>query len=99
MPILVKVDVTKIPKERIFQGKKGKYADFILIDKPNDFGDDGFVSMSTSKEEREAGVKGEIVGNWRHLGGGGSSSAKGAKKPAPPACKPANKDPDDDIPF
>jgi hypothetical protein len=90
--IKLNIDVTKIPKDRI-QTKpewKGKFLNLVLVDKPNDRGDDGFISCDVSREEREAGVKGVIVGNWKHVGG-----ARSAPKPAnQPAPKPRTADPD-----
>lgn len=93
MPIVIKLDVTKIDKTRIFQGKKGKYIDLILIEKPNNYGDDGFISHSMTKEEREAGKKSEILGNWKNLG---TMKQKRQEQPAQTSA------PDDDsleIPF
>lgn len=103
--ILLKLTVSNIPKDRIFVGKKGKYLDLVLHenkDGPDQYQNDGFAAISVSKEEREAGVKGPIVGNWRHVG----------QKPAPAPPRPATgagravRQPDpmepgdeDDIPF
>jgi hypothetical protein len=69
MPIKIKINVLKVPKEKLFVGKKGTYLDAILVDRPNEHGDDGFISMDVSKEEREAGVRGDIIGSWKTLGG------------------------------
>jgi hypothetical protein len=93
--IKVKLNVTKIDKDKIFIGKKGKYVDLLLVDKPDDFGNDGFVSQGVSQEEREAGQREPIVGDWKHVG---------QKKPAAPQPKPAathapTAGDDDDIPF
>ena len=62
----IKIDVTKIDKSRIFEGKKGKYLDlvtFIDTEVQGEYGDNGFISQSTSKEEREAKVQTPILGN------------------------------------
>ena len=62
----VKIDVTKINKDRLFKGEKGTYLDlttFIDTENPSQYGDNGFISQSVSKEEREAGTKGDILGN------------------------------------
>jgi len=64
--ISIRIDVTKIDKNRIFIGAKGKYIDlttFIDTDKPSSFGDHGFVAQSVSKEEKANGVKTPIIGN------------------------------------
>ena len=64
--INIKIDVTKIDKSRLFKGKQGIYLDlttFIDTDNPGKFGDHGFISQETSKEEREQGVQTPILGN------------------------------------
>lgn len=70
MPTLLKLDMTKLlaQKDRFFQGKRTDYADLILVpnrDGRDDYGNDGFIAMSVSREERENGQRGEIVGNWK----------------------------------
>lgn len=65
--ITLNINVSLISKDRLYQGKKGKYLDAVLIDTPNsDFGDYMIVE-SISKEEREAGAKGTILGNAKIL--------------------------------
>lgn len=64
--INISIDVSKIDKSRLFKGKKGVYMDvttFIDTNNPDQYNQHGFVSQSTSKEEREAGVKTPILGN------------------------------------
>ena len=87
--ITVKIDVTKIEKQRLFEGKNGaKWLDILLIPTPdNKFGNSHMAVQSVSKEEREAGTRGPILGNAKPIGGGGRPK---------PVAKP---DPDDDIPF
>lgn len=66
--INIKIDVTKIDKSRLFQGKKGTYLNlttFVDPDSPDQYDDHGFISQSTDKEEREAGVKTPILGNCK----------------------------------
>jgi len=89
--ILISVDVTKLEKGRFFKGKKGIYADLALIERPDDFGNDGFVAQSITKEERDAGEKGKIVGNWRTV-------SKNHGKPVTPK-QPQPLEEQDDIPF
>jgi hypothetical protein len=58
--------VTKIDKELLFQGKGAKYLDatvFIDQENPSQYGDHGMVTQDVSKEAREAGTKGNILGN------------------------------------
>lgn len=94
MPIKVSIDYTKISKERL---AKGKYLNIILIDKPDTYGNDGFVAEDQTKEEREAGQRGKIIGNFKHLGGGKSQG-----QPAQPRTQRSEYTPtqdDSSIPF
>lgn len=72
--IKISINVLKIEKDRLFVGKSGKYLDCVLVEKPDQYGNDGFVSQDVSKEERAQGKKGTIIGNWKHLGGGKQQS-------------------------
>ena len=66
--IAFRVDLDKINYARIFTGKTGRrYLSFIRTDRPDEWGNNGEVIHSLSREERAAGGKGEIVGSWRHL--------------------------------
>ena len=92
----VKIDVTKIDKARLYKGAKGVYLDatcFMDPDNPGQYGDHGMITQDVSKEEREAGTKGAIVGNvkvfWRE---------GGQAQPSTPAPAMPN-DFDEDIPF
>ena len=64
--ISLKLDVTKLNKERFFTGAKGTYCDltaFIDTEITSQYGDHGVITQSTSKEEREAKVQLPICGN------------------------------------
>jgi hypothetical protein len=67
--IVVKLDVTKIDKTRLHEGKKGIYLDALLMHNTGEskYGDDGFIIQSIPKEARDAGERGPIIGNWRYL--------------------------------
>jgi len=66
--ITAKIDVTKIDKKRLFVGKKGTYLDFTLIETPNNtFGNDYMIVESITKEEREQGIQGRILGSAKIL--------------------------------
>lgn len=67
----LKIDVTKIDKTALFEGKKGKYLDITLFenrDGTDQYGNDGFIVQEISKERRDKGEKGPILGNWKHHG-------------------------------
>jgi len=65
--ISVKIDLNKIDESRIFHGKNGaRYLDlstFIDTEKESQYGDHGFISQATTKDERDAGVQTPILGN------------------------------------
>ena len=95
--INISIDVSKIDKSRLFKGKKGTYLDlttFIDPDKPDQYEQHGFISQSTSKEEREQGVQTPILGNCKVFFTEGGSSAGSSPQPAQTLA-----DLDDDIPF
>jgi hypothetical protein len=100
----LKIDVTKISKERLYKGAKGTYLDatVYLNDEADEYGNFGMITQSVSKEERENGVKGPILGNAKVLKDFGSE--KQNKPATPPAATPASKpnpisNQYDDLPF
>lgn len=91
--IALKIDVTKIEKQRLYQGKKGTYLDCIVHYNSEDdqYGNNGMIVQSVSKEEKDKGVKGAILGNAKELW-----------SEEQPAKQPANDDPfgdSDPLPF
>lgn len=95
--ITAKIDVCKIDKERLFQGKNGaKYLDILLIETPNDrYGNTHMVVQSVTKEERKAGKKGPILGNAKDLNSGQSEQGGDYG----PKASPQKQSLDEDIPF
>ena len=68
----ISIDVTKIDKAHLIEGKKGKYLNltaFINLDEEDQYGNNGMVTQGLTKEARDAGEKGAILGNgkifWR----------------------------------
>lgn len=62
--ITLKIDVKKVDKAKLFNAQSGAvYLDCIMIETPNNEYNDYMIVQSVSKEEREAGVKGAILGN------------------------------------
>ena len=62
----VRIDVTKIDKERLNKGEKGTYLDlttFVDTAEQDQYENNGFISQSVDKEEREKGVQPPILGN------------------------------------
>lgn len=93
--IVLNINLSRIPEDRIIKGKKGDYADLILVEKPDDYGNDGFIAMSVSKEERERQVRGEIVGSFKHVGGNRQTgNAPSRPRPEQRRAAPGRRDPD-----
>ena len=67
--IAVKLDVTKIDKLKLYKGEKGTYLDAVIImkDEPDQYGNIGMIVQSVTKEEREQGTRGSILGNVRYI--------------------------------
>jgi hypothetical protein len=63
--IKLKIDVSKIDKAKLYKGAKGTYLDAVLFlkDEVDQYGNHGMIVQSVTKEEREQGVKGAILGN------------------------------------
>jgi hypothetical protein len=92
--ITISINVTRIDKTALFEGKTGKFLNLALRenkDGPDQYGNTGFVAQDLGKERREAGERGPIIGNWKVVGG---------NKPTP---KPQATQPEEnnrpDIPF
>jgi hypothetical protein len=69
--ISISIDVTKIPRDKIITGAKGKYVsmDIWINDEPDQWGKDCSVNISQSKEEREAKQPKVYCGNGKKLFG------------------------------
>ena len=65
--IALKIDVKKIDKSRLYVGEKGTYLSCMLIPTPNSEYGDYMIVESITKDEREAGKKGTILGNGRNV--------------------------------
>lgn len=67
--ISLSIDVDKLDPKRLYKGKKGKYlsATLFLKEETDQYGNNGFIVESITKEERESGQKGTIIGNAKFL--------------------------------
>ncbi len=67
--IKLNICLSKIDKSRIKESAGKKYIDIIVMDSKNDrYGNDYMVVEDISKSERDAGKKGNIIGNGKNLG-------------------------------
>jgi hypothetical protein len=93
---IAKINVTRIDKSALFEGKNGKYLDIVLWenrDGLDQYGNNGFITQYIGKERREAGEKGPIIGNWKER-----EPQREPRREAPKQDAPAAEG-DDDIPF
>ena len=63
--ISAKIDLTKIEKAKIYEGKKGKYypITIVLNDELGQYGDSGYIQTEQTKEERDAKAPKSYLGN------------------------------------
>lgn len=88
--IAIRLTRERVDAKHLYKGKSGTYLDMVLIenkDGVDQYGNSGFVAQSVSKEAKERGEKGPIIGNWKVL------TPKGV------APKPSTQPVDDNPPF
>jgi hypothetical protein len=101
--IATSIDLTKIPKDKIINGKKGKYLPITITlnDELDQFGNNGPVVVQQTKEERDAKVEKVYLGNvkvvWTNDVNVGVAPKQDMAMPATPTPQPVNEP--DDLPF
>ena len=66
--VSLKVNLSAIDMQRIFQGQRGQYLDatvFIDLEQLDQYGNSGMITQDVKKEEKDQGVKGNILGNCK----------------------------------
>ena len=66
--VSLKIDVSKIDKNRLFSGQKGTYLDatvFIDLAELDQYGNSGMITQDVTKEEKAQNIKGNILGNCK----------------------------------
>jgi len=97
--VKLKINVSDIKKELLFKGSKGTYLDatvFIDLDQGDQYGNNGMSTQDVSKESRDAGDKGPILGNCKVFWRDGAQQPSQSKASEPPSNFD---DFDDDLPF
>ena len=63
--ISANIDLTKIDKSKIYEGKKGKYYPITIVvnDEVGQYGDSGYIQTEQTKEERDAKAAKSYLGN------------------------------------
>lgn len=104
--LTIKLDVTKIPKERIHVGQKGKYIDLDIWinDEPDQYGNNVSANIRQTKEESESKERKIYVGNGQTKFGFDKGEKPAERKAAsasrrPPADASLDVLPEDSCPF
>ena len=98
--IATSIDLTKIPKDKIYEGKKGKYLPITITinDEVDQFGNQGPVIVQQTKEERDAKTEKVYLGNLKVVWTNGDN-VDAAPREGAPAPQMATPQPADDLPF
>ena len=100
--IRTSINLSEIPKDKIIEGKKGKYLPITITlnDEPDQFGNQGPVVVEQSKEEREAKAAKTYLGNVKVVWTNGTNVDTPPRDGAPaPQAAPQLKPQEDDLPF
>ena len=82
--IAARINLKGVDKHRLYTGEKGIYLNCVLIETPdNEYGNDYMILQETTKEEREAGTKGKIIGNAKIFVKGTKTLTEEEKKDLP----------------
>jgi len=105
--ISLKINVSMIEKARLFKGAKGMYLDcttFVDLDNLDQYDNSGMITQDVTKEEKDSGTKGPILGNCKVFWKGESKQEsqsrphQSAENQGQPQAAVSNFD-DMDIPF
>lgn len=69
--IEISIDVTKIDKDRIYEGKKGKYltmTTFVDVDNKDQYENNGMVTHKKKEGEKSAPILGNVKVFWTDSG-------------------------------
>ena len=100
--IATSIDLTKIPKDKIIPGKKGKYLPITITinDESDQFGNQGPIVVAQTKEERDAKEKKTYLGNVQVVWTNGDNVAAAPRDDQPMKGDPVFQTaPADDLPF
>ena len=73
--ISANIDLTKIEKAKIYEGKKGKYypITIVLNDELGQYGDSGYIQTEQTKDERDAKLPKSYLGNVKVVWSNGTN--------------------------
>jgi len=98
------ININDIPKNKIIEGKKGKYLPLVITinNEQDNFGNQGPVIVEQSKEEREAKAPKTYLGNVKVVwtdGNNVDAASRDDQKPQQQRKTAAPSPVDDDLPF
>ena len=97
--IKTSINLNNIPKDRIFEGKKGKYLPITITlnNEVDQFGNQGPVVVEQTKDERDAKAPKTYLGNVKVVWTDGNNVDRAPmdNAPTPPPAAPV----EDDLPF
>jgi hypothetical protein len=91
----VRINISRIDKSKLYKGAKGVYLNmttFVDLDQEDEYGNNGFISMEQSKEQRDAGEQSVILGNVKKFWSDGATASV-------PQSDMSLEELDEDIPF
>ena len=99
--IKTSINLNEIPKDKIFNGKKGKYLPITITinDELDQFGNQGPVVVEQSKEEREAKAPKKYLGNVKVVWTNGTNVDTAPRDGQSAAPAPAPTQVEEDLPF
>lgn len=99
--IKASINLNNIDKSKIIEGKKGKYLPITITinDEPDQFGNQGPIVVAQSKEEREAKVAKNYLGNVQVVWTNGENVAAAPREDVMPQQAAPVAQPVDDLPF
>ena len=85
------INLTEIPKDKIIEGKKGKYLPITITinDEVDQFGNQGPVVVQQTKEERESKTAKTYLGNVKVVWTNGDNVAVAPRQDQPMQAAPA----------
>jgi len=97
--IKTSINLNEIPKDKIIEGKKGKYLPITITlnDEVDQFGNQGPVVVAQTKEERDAKVAKTYLGNVQVVWTNGDNVNVAPRDEA--TATPPPPQPVDDLPF
>ena len=99
--IKTSINLNEIPKDKIINGKKGKYLPITITlnDEPDQFGNQGPVCVEQSKEQREAKEAKTYLGNVKVVWTNGTNVDTAPRDTQPANKIISNEVLGDDLPF